>query len=576
LFILVDEMRYPPVYEGLALKRFRRKYLKTQNALRATGVDFHRHYVASTACSPSRASIFTGHYPSLHGVTQTSGAAKSAADADVFWLDPGSVPTLGDYFRAAGYRTHYRGKWHVSEADLEIPGTHNQYVSYTTTGARDLQREAVYVEAERLDGFGFDGWIGPEPHGANPLNSASSAPPGSQGRDIGFAQQSVELLKQLDASSDDSPWLMVSSFLNPHDIALWGYAARASGAFDFTVENVVPRFPGLFDVRQFEASLRDDLMTKPSCQQDYQATYNEWMQGVPPEQYFRLYYQLHKNVDDDMYLVYQQLQQTRFFENTIVVFSSDHGDLLGAHNYLHQKWYQAYDEALRVPLIISNPRLVPQPLDVHGLTSHVDLLPTMLGIAGADPADLIGEVGRGHTDPVLPIGRNLIDALGAGLDTLREPIYFMTDDDPSRGLNQTGIWGVGYDSVKQPNHVETVLVEIEGEVWKYSHYFDNTQFWSDTSPTRGPIRDIVVTVEQGPIDVPGTHPVAATKRVKYDPAHQEFEMYNVTTDPMELDNLVHQPEYHEMERRLAELLNQQRAKKRLYPISGPTPGKPNF
>jgi choline-sulfatase len=577
LFLLVDEMRYPPVYEGLLLKRFRRKYLKTQNALRATGVEFHRHYAASTACSPSRTSIFTGHYPSLHGVSQTSGAAKANDDPDMFWLDPDTVPTLGDYFRAAGYRSFYRGKWHVSNADIEIVGTHNQYLSFDqTTGAPDLQREMVYSEAERLEGYGFDGWIGPEPHGSNPLNSGSSAASGNRSRDIGFAQQSVDLLRQLDASDDDTPWFMVSSFVNPHDIALWGYGARASGTFDFSVENVVPQFPGLFRVPVFGQSLRDDLSTKPSCQLDYQETYRIWMQGTPPDQYFRLYYQLHKNVDQDMYMVYQQLQQTRFFDNTIVVFSSDHGDLLGAHNYLHQKWYQAYEESLRVPLIISNPRIVPEPLEVNGITSHIDLLPTMLGIAGLDPADLIGDVAVGHTDAVMPVGRNLVDALSGGLDALREPIYFMTDDDPSRGLNQQNVFGVGYDSVKQPNHLESVIVEIDGDVWKYTHYFDNTQFWSDTTPTAGPIRDIVVDVEEGPIDVPGTHPVAATKRVKYDPAHQEFEMYNVTADPMELDNLVHKPEYREMEQQLATLLNQQRAAKRLYTQNGPTPGQPNF
>jgi choline-sulfatase len=577
LFLLVDEMRYPPVYEGLPLKRFRRRYLRTQNALRATGVEFHRHYAASTACSPSRTSIFTGHYPSLHGVSQTAGAAKANDDPDMFWLDPNTVPTLGDYFRAGGYRTFYRGKWHVSNADLEIIGTHNQYLSYDpTTGAPDRQRQLVYAEAERLEDYGFEGWIGPEPHGSNPLNSGSSAPPGSRSRDIGFAEQSVELLQRLDSSGDDTPWFMVSSFVNPHDIALWGYAARASGTFDFDVQQIVPQFPGLFDLRMFGQSLEDDLSLKPSCQLDYQQTYRTWMQGTPPDQYFRLYYQLHKNVDDDMYLVYEQLRRTRFFDDTIVVFSSDHGDLLGAHDYLHQKWYQAYDESLRVPLIISNPRLVPAPVGVQGITSHVDLLPTMLGLAGLDPGDLLDEVAVGHTDAVLPVGRNLVDVLGGGFDALDEPIYFMTDDDPSRGWNQQNIFGVGYQSVTQPNHVESVIVEIDGEVWKYSHYFDNTQFWSDTSPTNGPIRDIVVTVDDGPIDVPGTHDVPATKTVKFDPAHQQFEMYNVTADPMELANLAGAAAYAAMEARLAVLLNQQRAAKRLYTTNGVTPGQPVF
>jgi choline-sulfatase len=62
----------------------RRRFLQTQNALRAHGVDFQRHYAASVACVPSRASIYSGQCPSLHGVTQTTGAAKRNDDPDVF------------------------------------------------------------------------------------------------------------------------------------------------------------------------------------------------------------------------------------------------------------------------------------------------------------------------------------------------------------------------------------------------------------------------------------------------------------------------------------------------------------
>jgi choline-sulfatase len=133
-------------------------------------------------------------------VTETTGAAKEAFDPDVFWLDPNSVPTFGDYFRAAGYNTFWKGKWHASDADMLIPGTHTQHVSYDPqTGAPDPTTESRYLAADRLDRFGFSGWIGPEPHGRSPLNSGSSAKNG-QGRDVGFAQQTQSLIEQLDAS----------------------------------------------------------------------------------------------------------------------------------------------------------------------------------------------------------------------------------------------------------------------------------------------------------------------------------------------------------------------------------------
>jgi choline-sulfatase len=573
LLLLVDEMRYPPIYEAAGAKRFRQQYLLTQNALRAHGVEFHRHYVASTACAPSRASLFTGHYPSLHGVTNTDGAAKKANDPDVFWLDPAGVPTLGDYFRAGGYRTFYKGKWHVSDADLQIPGTHEQIVSYDAQGNRDSEKEQLYLDADRLDGYGFSDWIGPEPHGSAPLNTGGSAA-NAQGRDVGFANQTVELIEQLDADRQNDPWLMVASFVNPHDIALWGFFARATGLFDFTVEEVVPGFGELFDPVLFAQTLADDLDTKPSCQKSYQSSYHEWMQGVPPRDYFRFYYQLHKEVDAELMAVYNALQQSRFFDNTLVVFTSDHGDLLGAHRYMHQKWYQAYDEALRVPLIISNERLFLEPDSVHSLTSHIDLLPTLLGLAGLDPSRLQKEVAKGHSDPRDLVGRNLAPLVLGQAATVADPIYFMSDDDPSRGPNQENVFGVAYDSVIQPNHIETVIVEIDGEVWKYSRYFDNPQFWSDPDPRVGPPKDVVLTVDDKPIDIPGEHPVEATKRVKFTPEDEEFEMYNVTQDPMELHNLSGKSTYADKEAYLAGLLAEQRTRKRLYPISGAVPGQP--
>ena len=182
----------------------------------------------SAACVPSRTSIFTGQYPSLHGVSQTTGAAKSSFENDMYWLDPNTAPTMGDYFRAGGYETYYKGKWHVSEADLMIPGTHTSLLSFDSKGLPDPQVEAEYLAADRLGEFGFSGWIGPEPHGSNPLNSGSSAA-GGIGRDEKFATQAVDLLDQLAGRSRQArPWLMVNSYVNPHDICVWGTSTLQS------------------------------------------------------------------------------------------------------------------------------------------------------------------------------------------------------------------------------------------------------------------------------------------------------------------------------------------------------------
>ncbi len=580
LILMVDEQRYPTVYESPSLDFFRRNQLRTQEMLRQNGIEFHRHYTASTACAPSRTSFYTGHYPSLHGVTNTDGAAKDAGDDDIFWLDPASVPTVGDYFRAAGYRTFWKGKWHISHADIEVPGTGTSLASYDSDGSRDAAKEQLYMNAGRLEDYGFSGWVGPEPHGAAPLNSGSSTGGGKKSRDEAFADQTIELLQQLDASPSNQPWLTVASFVNPHDIAMYGFVSRLgemAGLYDFSIKKLVPT--ELFEEFMFERTQNENLLSKPSCQKSYRDSYNEFFQPtLMTLRYFRLYYQLHWNVDIQLGRVYAALQQTRFFQNTIVVFTSDHGELLGAHGGMHQKWYQTYDEALRVPLIVSNPVLFPQPKSETLPTSHIDVVPTLLGLAGLDAGALRQTLAQSHTEARPFVGRNLAPLIleQTPPEAVETPIYFMTDDDPSRGDNQQNFVGIAYDSVVQPNHIECVVTRIGGSVWKYSRYFDNPQFWSNPgSPGTPNVKDVVLKPVPPPQpDVPGEIVVAYTKRTKYQPMPEEFEMYNLSDDPMELDNLAGKTAHAATEAALKDLLAAQCAQKRLTPQSGAVAGQP--
>jgi hypothetical protein len=119
LLVMTDQLHHPPAYESDELAAYRREHCAGQERLRANGVSFNHHYPISAACAPSRASLLTGHHPSLHGVSQTPGLTKSDDGDDMFWLAPDDVPTMGDWFRAGGYRTYYKGKWHASHAHLD-------------------------------------------------------------------------------------------------------------------------------------------------------------------------------------------------------------------------------------------------------------------------------------------------------------------------------------------------------------------------------------------------------------------------------------------------------------------------
>jgi len=577
LIILVDEQRFPPPYEDDSIKVWRAKYLKAQNFLRNNGIEFKNHYIGSTACSPSRTTLYTGQYPSLHGVTQTDGGGSSAFLPSVFWLDPNSVPTFGDYLRTADYATSWKGKWHASHSDIVVPGTHDSYLSYNSvTGVPIPKSERLYLKSDRLAEYGFEGWIGPEPHGSSPHNSGSSAAIGISGRDEIYSAEVIELIQKLQHKDvADNPWAIVASFVNPHDIALFGAYTRLLPTFNFEIDSSVPSIPP-------SPTSRESLDTKPKVQASYRETYPKLIQPLADtETYRRLYYSLQLKVDQEIYKVLTVLRNSIFYEDTIIIYTSDHGDLLGSHGGLFQKWYQAYEEAIHVPFIVHNPKLVPQNKSIDMLTSHVDVLPTLLDLAGIDVKESLEILKRDNIEVHPPVGRSLAPLIlnEDKFVYVNEPVYFMTDDDPSKTLNSLAFPGRPIEPVTQPSHIETVIVKLPTgknnklEIWKYSRYFDNPQFWSSPGcKDKNNKQGCTVPICED------TDCSLTVTSVKTTPVSDETEMYNLTADPFESQNLANSQfsttESAVVQIVLAKLLVEQNQKKRLYPSNGNIPGKP--
>ena len=190
LIIMADQLREPTAYDTEEIRRFRSERLTAETTLRNSGVTFGHHYAMSAACTPSRTSILTGQYPSLHGVTQTDGLAKDADSKDMFWLASDTVPTLGDWFRAGGYRTFYKGKWHISYAHLDAPDGNGYLQTMNADGSPIPENIAAYLEADLLDGYGFSEWVGPEPHGLGYNNTGTAKDPFT-------ANETIDLLETL-------------------------------------------------------------------------------------------------------------------------------------------------------------------------------------------------------------------------------------------------------------------------------------------------------------------------------------------------------------------------------------------
>ncbi len=577
LILMVDEMRHAPAYESAETQMWRSRNLNAQNWLRSNALEFTNHHIMSAACQPSRASIYTGQYPTLHGVSQTSGSAKSAIEEDLYWLQPGTVPTLGNYFRAAGYDTYWKGKWHISDGDIYQPGSYNPVPSYNANGVRDPYLESLYVEAGMLEQYGFTGWIGPEPHGSNPLNSGSSAA-GGRGRDEVFAQWGIETLTQLRSSS--KPWLLVNSFVNPHDITLWGDLTLAGGDFYLAQQLLGSDVPQNLFSPEYAMSKNEDLSTKPTCQASFREQYPKGFQPLrDTDRYERFYYQLQKNVDDQLSKVIRTLTGNKTqYRDTIVIFLSDHGEQLGSHGGLFQKWNQAYDETVRVPFIVHSPVLFNRAEQSDVVTSHADLLPTMLGLAGLDEAILRQELRKTHTE-VQPLdGRDLSGYILGEDDasTFRgESVYYMSDDLIFKGANAVSWAGLEYTPVQAPSSLEAVFMALgsgpggQQEMWKLVHYFDNPDFW--TTPNVEDVQTIIA----GIVNQPGTK-VAVTTVKTQDPSDgeiapppDEWELYCTSRDPMELTNLYGNPAVGPQFEILLKELNVQRNLKRRKPTNQP-------
>jgi arylsulfatase A-like enzyme len=533
LVIVTDEERYPPPYETESVKAFRRDQLQAREWVRDGGLAFHRHYAGATACLPSRATLFTGQYPSLHGASQTDGIAKKNTDPGMRWLDPNSVPTLGDWFRAGGYKTHYRGKWHISHADLPIPGTTDWLKASDADGKLIPEAVDAYRRADRLDPFGFSGWIGREPHGADKSDSGTV-------RDGVFAEQVVELFAELAAARDAGPWLAVASFVNPHDIAMSGLVYDQMMRFAPPDETVpeVPESP----------SQQDSFEGRPPCQEQFKSLWPQMLFEQPADlAYRRLYYYLHKVVDRAIARILEALQSHGLADDTIVVLTSDHGDLVGAHGGLQQKWYNAYDEATRVPLVVKGPGVAATPAGVTMPTSHVDVIPTLLGLAGIDIERAAVGVSA-HHDEAQPLpGRDLSALITGSVPdaSLAAPLYFMTEDDISRGLTQRSVLsGKPFDALPFPSRIESVIASVptgpDGgqELWKLNHYYERLDAWN---------------ADNGLTPPPGAAPAAEPL----------FELHNLTADPTERQNRAEQEP--DTLRRLKSLLETQRDAKRLLP-----------
>ena len=565
--LMTDQERAAPGYEPDAVGEWRRQTLTGAQWFVDNGVSFRRHYTGSLACVPSRPTLFTGQYPDVHGVTQTNGLGKMEDDSRMRWLRPREVPTLGHWFRHGGYDTHYVGKWHMSHADLIDPATGEPLATHDDHGVLDEAAVQTYLDADPLDEFGFSGWVGPEPHGGDRRLSGLVCDPIYADRAVAWLEDRYARRAVGDADAL-RPFLLVVCFVNPHDIVFAPAWLGRFGSDNPFVED--PHGPP--DVPPSPTD-DEDLAAKPAAQIAYRASYPTTYGPAAMvdrayrnrgQEYRNLYYRLHLASDGPLDRVRRAVTEGGS-DDAVLVRTSDHGELLGAHGGLHQKWFNLYDEATRVPFSIAciGDRSTTARAISDAPTSHLDLVPTLLSAAEIDQNESAGAL-RASFSEVHPLpGRDLLPIVDGEVADTNRAVYAITRDNMPEG--DSGASGAARRigrvdrqppplRIQVPAHVaanfESIVSRVDeadavgggGRLWKIVRSFDDPATWTE----------------------PGVRHLASNgiggDMYRTEPLPDQWELYDLEADPTEANNRCADPDVGAVYALLVERLAVERAR----------------
>lgn len=354
LFITCDQR----MFESIHAKEFHQPAIER---LADRGVTFMNHYIASAVCTPSRGVIYSGRAPQVTGIQEEM----------MFGWTP-SLPTdkytIGTAMKQLGYSTAYFGKFEL-DTSIVFP---EEGVNYT----------------DMLKKYGFDVW--------QPYGEVTGEKNQGFEMDVLIGAEGISWLRENYDSQD--PWFLTLSFINPHDIffadvnlpgeqvqnGLPGITApipvsgQTNKKWDFAQCSTLDeplRAPGRPEAHwEFYQGTVDIVGEIPISRKDMWYSYENY------------YLNLLRENDRCIGQVLDELDNLNLWEKTVVVFTSDHGELCGAHGGLRNKGPVAYERNVHVPMIVVHPN-INGGQTTQALTSHIDLLPTLVGLTGASEGE---------------------------------------------------------------------------------------------------------------------------------------------------------------------------------------------
>ncbi len=397
LFIVSDEERRNDWLDG-------KVDLPAHRRLIDDGLSFDRYYTHSSPCSPSRASLYTGRYLADHGVVDNVSFPAHTV------LDP-AIPTIGSLLQDVGYTSAYLGKWHLNN-----------------------------TPTPPMADYGYDDWQGNDHHYTGTAWTGRLFDPDIVGQADRWLRSHAD---------DDDPWILTVALVGPHDI-MWypadqpDYAAAHpddAETLDFIrkyrlgddvpVEPPPTDYPERFD--RLPENFDDDLHTKPEIQRAWRWVRNrEHFVGTINKDDTRLwlrqldyYAWLHEELDRSVTDLLSTVDELGMYEDTLIVYTSDHGDACGSHG-LRAKLPCVYEEVMGVPLVVKPPKGSAESAigaKTDALATHVDLATTIVS------------AGSGDTDGMS--GVDLTPVVEDPTTSVRDYVFFSQDSAQSELLRQS-------------------------------------------------------------------------------------------------------------------------------------------
>ena len=362
LFVLVDQEHFFPKWP---------MPVPAREAIKKKAITFTNHQAASMQCSSARSVIYTG----LH--IQHSGIFDNL---NFLWQPDLSykVKTIGHRLSELGYHAAYQGKWHLS-ANMDV--VKKAYDAPMATYRKIIQS------------YGFNDFLGvgdivDEQQGGYTFDklTVSSA--------IGWLRNEGQVLRD-----KKQPWYLAVNIVNPHDVTyvnsdLPGKPVQgAKHAMTILPVPTTELYQATWDNYPLPESRKQalDAPGRPKAHKLYQEIWNLLMGEWPNEdRRWRLlldyYFNCMRDSDENVAAVMQGLKDSGMEDNTIVIFTADHGELGGTHQ-MRGKGTTAYKEQNHIPLMIIHPAY-PGGKDCQAITSQIDLATTILAMTGKGQASI--------------------------------------------------------------------------------------------------------------------------------------------------------------------------------------------